>query len=189
MTRRLKDAYYTPAALGKVLLAHIPLPKTVFEPCAGDGALASIFPASCQIITNDIDIAKNTDYHANACYFDIWRKVIYNHKPDWCITNPPFSSAEFILANALYSEIPNVAMLLRLSFLEPTKGRAPLLDKFRHCISDIIVVGQPRPSFTGKGTDSVTTCWIVWERFNMAIQNTRMHFITNWSRQYEQDTT
>jgi hypothetical protein len=52
----------------------------------------------------------------------------------------------------------NVAMLLRLNFLA-SKKRNPFMRE--HCPN--VYVLSDRPSFTGKGTDSIEYAWFVWE--------------------------
>lgn len=57
--------------------------------------------------------------------------------------------------------IVGVAMLLRLSYLEPTKDRGHWLND--HPPTQMIVL--PRISFTGDGkTDSVTCAWMIWHK-------------------------
>jgi hypothetical protein len=52
-------------------------------------------------------------------------------------------------------------MLLRLSFLEPTRERGPWLAANP---PDLVIV-LPRISFTGDGkTDSVTCAWMIWDK-------------------------
>jgi hypothetical protein len=78
-------------------------------------------------------------------------------KCDWVVTNPPFNQAEKIVRNSLESA-KSVAMLLRLSFLEPCKNRRDLITG----ISKLILI-NPRPSFTGDGkTDSTSVAWFIW---------------------------
>jgi len=48
-------------------------------------------------------------------------------------------------------------MLLRLNYLGTTERN----DFFRHMMPDISVLPE-RPSFDGKGTDSIEYAWFVW---------------------------
>jgi hypothetical protein len=71
-----------------------------------------------------------------------------------------------------------MAMLLRLSYLEPCENRASWLVE--HPPAKLIVF-NPRPRFradTG-GTDSVTSAWFIWHRFGDS-QGTELEFCTNW---------
>jgi hypothetical protein len=80
---------------------------------------------------------------------------------DWIVTNPPFNVAAQIVPNAFNHAVKGIAMLLRLSYLEPVEDRGAWLNS--HPPSDLIVL--PRISFTGDGkTDSVTCAWMVWRK-------------------------
>ena len=82
----------------------------------------------------------------------------------WIITNPPYSSLTClgIAQEALrYSKI-GVALLLRLSFLEPTRSAGSRGDWLKDNPPDRLIV-LPRYSYTRNGkTDSVTTAWHIW---------------------------
>jgi len=87
---------------------------------------------------------------------------VFEWKPerpfDLAITNPPFRHAmevvQWCLAHAERS-----VLLLRLNFLGSVK-RAPFL---REHTPDVYVLPN-RPSFTGRGTDSVEYAWFDWDR-------------------------
>ena len=77
------------------------------------------------------------------------------------MSNPPFGAAPRIVPLAVEHAVAGVAMLLRLSYLEPCENRSQWLSE--HPPTRLIVL--PRISFTGDGrTDSVTCGWFVWER-------------------------
>jgi hypothetical protein len=102
---------------------------------------------------------------------------------DWIITNPPYNQAPAILPLALDNCRVGMAMLLRLSYLEPSRNRARWLAE--HPPAKLIVF-NPRPQFradTG-GTDSVTTAWFIWHRFGNFgnSQGTELEFCTNWRK-------
>ena len=129
-----------------------------FEPCNGRGAISRLLPA--YVLTNDINPRMKADFHFDATRQQEWRRMTRERgKPFWTITNPPFKHIIPILRCALaYSH--NVAMLFRLSFLEPTKDRVELLQD--HPPDRLIVL--PRYRFKGTGTDSVTCAWGIWDR-------------------------
>ena len=84
---------------------------------------------------------------------------------DMVITNPPFAVegdpfASRLLARLLGSECtPIVAMIARLSLLEPTADRATLLEQRP---PDSLLV-LPRWSFRGNGkSDTMTCAWFLW---------------------------
>jgi hypothetical protein len=148
--RRNLDFYPTGKKLVDILLSNIKLENIIFEPCAGQGHISKYLNNP---ITNDIKGGWDATNHI------YWDNM--NPKPDWTVTNPPFSLAVKILNNAFRYSNVGVAFLLRLSFLEPTKERERFLVS--HPPNKLIVL--PRYSFTGDGkTDSVTCAWMIWDK-------------------------
>jgi hypothetical protein len=171
MPRRPLDQYETPPHYVAPLLAVIgPLDGlTVYEPCVGQGHIARyLTPEVCgcrHLCTNDLDPACPATLHEDARTEAAWPAYdpVEPWLIDWVITNPPFSDALPILQHAL-ANAHNVAMLARLSFLEPTRSRAAFWCQ--HPPTDVIVL--PRYSFrcndAGKRqTDSVTCCWLIFQ--------------------------
>jgi hypothetical protein len=163
--RRPLDLYPTEDAITRLLAANLPnLGGNILEPCAGPGGMAAVLrdlPAVTAVFTNDIDPQWGTDWVGDACNpaAACWQRPY-----DWVVTNPPFSVAMPILQLAYDRAAVGVAFLLRLSFLEPTRGRARWLEAHADSMTHLIVLGQPRPSFTGDGgTDAVTAAWMVWQ--------------------------
>lgn len=190
MTRRANDFYPTPVRLTEQLLKHVPIRGNVLEPCAGDGAIAHVLTKEKgirQIITNDInkEYCWNLTQDATDPNVAMWQRewlwYPYN-KPTWVITNPPFNQAAAILKNAFNCTGFGVAFLLRLSFLEPatqSDNRAAWLKAHEKNMSDLLIFGSPRPSFTSNGRhDSVTTAWMVWKKEHSG--GTNIKFITDW---------
>lgn len=187
MSRNKNDAYYTPPALTRVLLKRLHADywrntvvddeeegtrrkRLIAEPCAGDNWIDRELRAKgYQTVTGDIDPSKPVHY-AGIDFFSKKAGRIYKGV-DGIITNPPFSAAPRFVRRAL--EItPNVAVLLRLTFLEPCESRpesarADLLRK----LARVIVL--PRVSFyQGKsGTDSATCAWFIWREHRYGSTN------------------
>ncbi len=159
--RRPHDAYYTPASACEVLKRHWEGWTYCcghIEPCKGDGAIVKAFP-EVEWMTHDIDPSCNPDNVDDMTDPKNWLR--YDGRDNCVITNPPFSCAFQILTNALWT-CSKVAMLLRLSFLEPTKERGTFLGNNP---PDLVIV-LPRISFTGDGkTDSVTCAWMIWDGY------------------------
>lgn len=179
MTRRANDAYYTPAWQTRALLAHQEISGVVLEPCAGDFAISDVVSehlwrkfkdcragetASSSMTVNDIH--GRPPYAIDASTPDLYKKEEHGGvgAVDWVISNPPYQMplCRDIVAQAVKHARIGVAMLLRLSFLEPTakvNPRGPWLA--RHPPSRILVL--PRYSYTQDGkSDSCTTAWMIW---------------------------
>jgi hypothetical protein len=157
------DFYETPAWMVRSLLAHHAVRQiatTVFEPCAGNGAIARVLEQAGLItITNDLDTRQPTELHANAGEPAIWQHSRLQDI-DWVISNLPFNIAFPILQQAVRCARVGVALLLRKTFTEPTKQRGAWLQE--HPPSRQIAL--PRHSFRGQGSDSVSTDWFIWEK-------------------------
>lgn len=153
MSRRALDFYETPEWQTRALLRRQQIAGRVFECCVGDGSLArALGPCA----TNDIDSSRPADFHLDAAIAESWGKF---PGADWVVTNPPFKQALPILEHAHKHAAVGVALLLRISFMEPTESRAPFL-----CVTpphrQIVL---PRWSYKNNGqTDSVTTAWFIW---------------------------
>lgn len=167
--RRVDDFYPTPGWMTLGLQAHCPglfdRGRTrIVEPCVGDGAIVRMLPAGLEVVTNDI-VARppvTPDYLLDARRSRLWETIRRDRGAiAGVVTNPPFESAFDIVRCAVDAvEMTGfVAMLLRLSWLEPTDDRGPWLEE--HPPRRVVVM--PRHDFRGNGsTDSVTSAWMVW---------------------------
>lgn len=162
MSRREHDFYETAPWQTYALLANQPISGRVLEPCAGDHSIsAKLHKAGCFVQTNDIDPAREADYH-----FSADNPLLYDAVGpiDWVVTNPPFGMpiCRDIVQLAVRQARLGVAMMLRISFREPTahtNPRGPFLAA--HPPSRLLTL--PRYSFTGNGkSDSATTEWVIW---------------------------
>lgn len=154
--RRPYDAYFTPRSAVESLLRHVDVDGRVLECCSGEGAIArTMVEYGCEVITNDLNPEMPALMHGDAADWRWWQSI------PWVVSNPPFKVASQIVKLAHQHATEGVAMLLRLSFLEPCEDRAEFLSQ--HPPTQLIVL--PRISFTGDGkTDSVTCAWMVWEK-------------------------
>lgn len=169
--RRKNDFYPTPDWATSELLKRVSIRGNVFECCVGDGAIAKALEGERTFLyTGDIDpqwkpmvcgdalertFWRDAEARVNADYGDLEPGI------DWVVTNPPFNVAAQIVPAAFNHAHKGIAMLLRLSYLEPVEDRGAWLNQ--HPPTDLIVL--PRISFTGNGkTDSVTCAWMVWRK-------------------------
>lgn len=160
--RRANDFYPTPAWAERELDRRLPIRGVIAEPCVGDGDL--VRHRTDVGWTNDIDASKPATYHRDAADPASWG---FFAGFDWVITNPPFNKAMAILSLAHAHARTGVAFLLRLSFLEPTKGsrrKGGRADWLAAHPPDHLLVLPRIPFKGGKGTDSVTCAWMVWAR-------------------------
>ena len=154
--RRAHDAYYSPAWSVDTLLQAVAIDRAcrVLEPCSGTGQISRRLAALgfAEVATNDLDPAAPAQTHADY--------LAQPFQAQWIITNPPYAQAFPFLAKAMRESTLGVALLLRLSFIEPTRQRGAWLSA--HPPTAVLVL--PRISFTGDGrSDTVTTAWFVWQ--------------------------
>lgn len=162
MPRRPMDFYETSKEAVDALVEHYLRKEfhkeaSILEPCSGDGALARALVLNGYefVWRNDLDQTRMAHTHQDARTFN------FSSKTELAVTNPPFNQAFDILKN-LHPQMNAIALLLRLTFLEPTKDRGPWLAK--NPPNKLIVL--PRHSFTGDGkTDSVTCAWMIWDKY------------------------
>lgn len=161
--RRVNDFYPTPAWATEILLDRTPISGKILEPCAGDGRISSVIErAGLAVMTNDIDARFDCNLSEDALGPDLWHIATFDSGIDWVVSNPPFTLADRLVPLAYEKAHVGVAMLLRLSWLEPTQARGLFLEE--HPPSRLLVL--PRISFDGSGkTDNVTCAWFIWNRW------------------------
>lgn len=191
--RKQYDAYYTHQGLTLELLKYLDLTqyKTALEPCVGDGHIYSVVSQKhphLQWTTNDIDLTKQADYHFDVSYYDLFYEDLPHEtadtvwtKPrkwDCCITNFPYNQQNEIVP-LVWQHVDVLAFLCRLSWLEPTQKRAKWLKENEHHCKHQIIFSNPRPRFTEKGNDSVTTMWLVYDKSYNGL--TQKIYATEWT--------
>ena len=189
MTRRKFDFYETPSAMVEDLIGFYGndlfpvysednLAMTVLDPCYGKGKFLMpiaehyAFEAhkhKVRFITNDVQPDK-AEYCLDMTKKESWETIGH---VDLVVTNPPFNVAMEILQHAYKYSRYGVVLLLRHSFIEPTNKRGEWFKE--HPPNFVRIYGSPRPSFTNKGTDTVTTDIIGWIKPN----HPRYHRLTS----------
>ena len=88
---------------------------------------------------------------------------------------------EYILEYGMQIAKEGIAVLDRLSFIEPVAKRKTFLLKNK--LSNMIVL-NPRPKFRAIGStkDSVTSCWFVFQHPDKWRDGTQVSFGLNWDR-------
>jgi hypothetical protein len=159
------DAYFSPpeatASLLGIEAGH--LPRRIWEPAAGDGAIVRpLQAAGFTVMASDI-----ADYGLVGCKAGIdYLKAPPIAEVEAMVTNPPFKLALLFAEKAL-SEVSYVALLLRTNFLESTAR----LKFFRtHPPARIWISSRRLPmmhrhGWQGRRAPS-NTChaWFVWDR-------------------------
>lgn len=177
LARIANDFYPTGQALTHELLKQVKISGKILECCSGDGAIASLFPGC---ITNDFHplVGHEPTFKLDACNLDSWQAW---QGIDWVVTNPPFSLAPSILPLALENARVGVAVLLRLSYLEPCANRAQWLQKSADSLSHLIIF-NPRPRFRAdtRGNDNVTVAWYVWQHGHQG--GTKHTYVHGWCK-------
>lgn len=186
--RKQYDAYYTHQGPTLELLKYLDLTqyKTALEPCVGDGHIFSVVSQKhphLQWTTNDIDLTKQADYHCDAAdysnesLYKTWSDGIQEAYWDICITNFPYNQQNEIVP-LVWQHVDVLAFLCRLSWLEPVEKRAKWLKENEHHCKHQIIFSNPRPRFTEKGNDSVTTMWLVYDKSYNGL--TQKIYATDW---------
>lgn len=163
--RRQNDFYPTPSWATEELIRRVPIYGGILECCSGEGAIADVLEtmSNVKVWCNDIVTGRPKQTHQfNAALAVHWAGLDIH--PAWVVTNPPFNQAAQIVPLAYENAATGIAMLLRLSYLEPVEDRGSWLNE--HPPTELIVL--PRISFTGDGkTDSVTCAWMVWQKHHV----------------------
>ena len=155
------DAYWTPAEATYSLLALELVPHCVWEPAAGSGAIVRVLEkAGHTVIASDI-----VDYGAGYQLND-YLTAAPPLGIEGEVTNPPFRLAEAFARKAL-TEVPYVALLLRMNFLESTR-RLPFFRAHppaRVWISSRRLPMMHRFGWTGpEASSNHCFAWFVWDR-------------------------
>ncbi len=170
--RRERDFYETPPWMTRALVKYVDIQGSIFEPCVGDHSILNALPSFIGTrYANDINPDCLADFHGDAASDAVWQQLSERTGSlgvDWVITNPPFTSPlpmEILKRARMFARV-GVALMLRISWLEPTKNekkhpRGPWLSA--HPPDKYLVM--PRHSFTGNGqSDNATTAWMIWTR-------------------------
>ena len=184
-SRSPADYYPTPHWCVRRLLEEVALPGGRWvEPCAGDGDIIE----AVQRVRPDIQWSANevreecqgrlTDL-VGAAQVNIRDTLDWtpSERPAVAITNPPFRLAMEMVQWCIHNADVAI-LLLRLNFIGTAK-RAPFM---REHPPDVYVLPN-RPSFTGKGTDSIEYAWFVWDSRRTAEPHGRVRVLEPTSRE------
>jgi len=168
LSRVANDYYPTPPRITHGLINQLGgFSGTLIEPCDGHGAISEVLRERCPeaaIVTNDPHPQPGNvpDFELDATDPASWNQF---GAVDWVITNPPFNLANQIVPLAFKHADRGIAILLRMSWIEPTRDRAYWLEENADHLRLFMPV-SPRPKFRADtaGSDSVTCAWFVWDK-------------------------
>ena len=171
---RKHDFYQTPPEATRALLRVERLPKGIWEPHCGLGAICEVLlDAGHRVAATDL---KDRGYVHQAAAMSFLEATSCPAGVEGIVMNPPFTDAAIHVRHAL-GLCPYVAALLRLSFLEAGNektdaGRARLfcLDGGHLARVHVFRARLPmmhREGWTGpKATSTVAYAWFVWSRYH-----------------------
>src|SRR5215831_14381537 len=163
LSERGPDLYETPAVATEALLKCEFLPKRIWEPAAGHGAIVKVLRAhGHEVVASDL-----VDY-GEPTHFPRWDFLLEHKLPEGTgaiVTNPPYKLADQFVRHAI-ELCPCVVMLLRLAALEGME-RSDIIDTHLsrvHVFRNRIPM-MHRDSWTGKkSTSKIAFAWFVFER-------------------------
>jgi hypothetical protein len=159
---RGNDLYETPECAVTALLRAENISGPIWEPACGRGAIAGVFNIrGFTVVASDLN-----DYGYGSHGVDFLTAPAPGHGAGWIITNPPYLLAAEFVRRAIELGVPNIAMLLRLNFLESVR-RADILDGGHLARVHVFANRLPmmhRDGWTGNRVSSaVAHAWFVWD--------------------------
>jgi hypothetical protein len=166
LSERGQDLYETPPEATLALLKVEQLPRHIWEPACGRGAIVNVLRgAGHDVIASDIE-----DYGVPITAPGYWgRDFFLEHSAppgtELILSNPPYKSAADFVRHAL-KLCPRVIFLLRLAFLEST-GRSDILDGGK--LARVIPFKNRLPmmhrdGWTGpRASSAIPFAWFVWD--------------------------
>jgi hypothetical protein len=172
----MADTFYQlPNGVTHALIKHSFITGSVLVPFDPLSVLSDQLRRHNFNVTENKDEANLTD--------PVWWVGQKEKKFDWVIaaTTGMGDYTEYILEYGIQIATQGIAVLDRLSFIEPVAKRKSFL--LANKISNMIVL-NPRPKFRAIGStrDSVTSCWFVFQRPEVWHDGTQITFGLDWDR-------
>lgn len=169
----MSEFYTIPSGVTHTLVKHTFITGSVLVPFDPDLTLSTELKRHNYTVTTNTDIENITDPN--------WWVGMREQSFDWviCSTMGLKSLSEFILEYGMNIATNGVAVLDRLSFIEPVARRKTFLLKNK--LSNMVVL-SPRPRFRSIGStkDSVTACWFVFQKPELWRDGTMISYAVNW---------
>ena len=158
------DLYETPPVAVRALLRVEQLPRRIWEPAAGRGAIVNVLRAAGhEVLASDISDYGDPTHFANR---DFLAETKLPAGVEVILSNPPFRIVERFTAHAL-NLCPRVILLLRLAFLESERRRGILEGRglARVHIFRKRLPMMHRDGWNGRKANSgMAFAWFIWDR-------------------------
>lgn len=188
---RALDYFPTPPWATRALLEHVNIRAgsggrgesmvpwellTAWEPACGEGHMARVLAERFgRVVASDV-----FDYGVGAQIYDflgagsLMAVAPPVERPDFIITNPPFSVGQDFVERSLEIATHGVAMLVRTAFLES----GDRYDLFRRCRPWVVAQFSGRvPMVMGRldptASSATAYCWIIWHVGLLNLARTR----------------
>jgi hypothetical protein len=172
LNERKDDLYETPEVAVESLLRVEPLPRVLWEPACGPGAIVRVLRRR----GHSVHATDLVDYESPDQDESGWDFLLEQKLPagvEAIVTNPPYKNAGAFVAHALRL-CPKVVMLLRLQFLEAGNkkteaGRARLLALDGGSLARVHVFRNRVPMMHRDGwkgpkiSSTMAFAWFVWD--------------------------
>ena len=167
------EFYNLPDGVVDALIKHSYVQGSVLVPYDPIGSLTdNLKQHRCDVTTNDVE---------ENLFDPNWWAVERSKGYDWvvCPTIGKKDHKMYILEYGLQIARDGIAVLDRLSFLEPVTSRRNFLLKNK--LSNIIIL-SPRPRFNAVSTtrDSVTAAWFLFQHPDKWRDGTQVSYAINW---------
>jgi hypothetical protein len=171
----MSDFYSIPKGVTHALIKHSFITGKVLVPHDPLNVLTD------QLATHGLTVVRNDD--EKNLVDPIWWVNEKKKGYDWVIACTMGASErnEYILEYGMQIAAQGIAILDRLSFIEPVSRRKTFLLKNK--LSNMIVL-SPRPKFRALGStrDSVTSCWFIFQKPENWRDGTQVTFGLDWDR-------
>jgi len=169
----MSEFYTIPSGVTHTLVKHTFITGSVLVPFDPDLTLSTELQRHNYTVTTNTDIENITDPN--------WWVSMREQAFDWvvCSTMGLKDLSEYILEYGMEIATNGIAILDRLSFIEPVARRRTFLLKNK--LSNMVVL-SPRPKFRSIGStkDSVTACWFVFQKPELWRDGTMVSYAVNW---------
>lgn len=171
LTNNPLEFFETPETFARWLFAEVTITGRIFEPCVGDGAIVRAVQdlkdvARRRWVTNDLDPRWRADFHLDARTREAFERAGENGPIDWVVTNTAFSIWRQVAELGLEYATEGVALYLRASVHEVSKGKRPRQPKRtrtkRGEPTTVVETVQPQPRAGRAWMTEHTPTGILW---------------------------